>query len=99
MATLTKRVQVLLDPFQYQRLDEIARQRNQSVGALIREAIDRVYLQNAMADRLEAVRALAAMQLPVAGWEQMERESVEEITCGGDDKQPRSTYPLGRPTL
>ena len=99
MATLTKRVQVLLDPFQYQRLDEIARQRNRSVGALIREAIDRVYLQNGMAERLEAVRALAAMQLPVAGWEQMERESVEEITRGGDDKQPRSTYPLGRPTL
>jgi hypothetical protein len=36
-----------------------------------------------MAERLEAVRALAAMQLPVAGWEQMERESVEEMTPDG----------------
>lgn len=80
MATLTKRVQVLLDPFQYQRLDEIARQRNRSVGALIREAIDRVYLQNAVGERLEAVKALAAMELPVSNWEQMERESVEGIT-------------------
>ena len=86
MATPTKRVQVLLDPFQYQRLDEIARQRNRSVGALIREAIDRVYLQHDMDERLEAVRALTAMQLPVAGWEQMEWESVEEITRGGDVK-------------
>jgi len=83
MATLTKRVQVLLDPFQYQRLDEIARQRNRSVGALIREAIDQVYLQSAVDERLEAVRALAAMQLPVADWEQMEQESVEETAADG----------------
>jgi predicted transcriptional regulator len=83
MATLTKRVQVLLDPFQYQRLDEIARQRNRSVGALIREAIDQVYLQSAVDERLEAVRALAAMQLPVADWEQMEQESVEETAPDG----------------
>jgi predicted transcriptional regulator len=83
MATLTKRVQVLLDPFQYQRLDEIARQRNRSVGALIREAIDQVYLQSAVDERLEAVRALAAMQLPVADWEQMEQESAEETAPDG----------------
>jgi len=30
-------------------------------------------------ERLEAVQALAAMQLPVAEWEQMEQESEEEI--------------------
>jgi predicted DNA-binding ribbon-helix-helix protein len=83
MATLTKRVQVLLDPFRYHRLDEIARSRNRSVGALIREAIDRVYLQNDANERLEAVRALAVMQLPVADWKQMERESVEETTFDG----------------
>jgi predicted transcriptional regulator len=83
MATLTKRVQVLLDPFQYQRLDELARQRNRSMGALIREAIDHVYLQSAVEERLGAVRALAAMQLPVADWEQMERESVEETNANG----------------
>jgi predicted DNA-binding protein len=83
MATLTKRVQVLLDPFQYQRLDELARQRDQSMGALIREAIDHVYLQSAVEERLGAVRALAAMQLPVADWEQMERESVEETNSNG----------------
>jgi hypothetical protein len=30
-------------------------------------------------ERVEAVQALAAMQLPVAEWEQMEQESEEEI--------------------
>jgi predicted DNA-binding ribbon-helix-helix protein len=83
MARLTKRVQVLLEPFQYQRLEEIARQRDRSVGALIREAIDQTYLQGAVKDRLAAVRVLAAMQLPVADWEQMERESTEEVTPDG----------------
>ncbi len=79
MTMLTKRVQVLLNPFQYQRLDEIAQQRNRSMEALIREAVDQVYLQSTIDERLEAVQALAAMQLPVADWEQMERESVEEM--------------------
>jgi len=82
MTALTKRVQVLLDPFQYQRLDEIARQRNCSIETLIREAIDRVYLHNAIEERLEAVRTLAAMQLPVTDWEQMAQESVEETAFG-----------------
>ncbi len=83
MARLTKRVQVLLEPFQYQRLEEIARQRDRSVGALIREAIEQTYLQGAADDRIAAVRALAAMRLPVADWEQMERESTEENTPDG----------------
>lgn len=78
MATLTKRVPVLLDPFQYERLKEIARQRHCSVEALVREAIDRVYPQTAVDERLEAVRALAAMKLPVTDWDQMEWESVED---------------------
>ena len=77
MTMLTRQIQVLLNPFQYQRLDEIARQRNRSMEALIREAVDRVYLTSTVDERLEAVQALAAMQLPVADWEQMERESVE----------------------
>ena len=52
-------------------------------AATIREGIDRVYLQNDANERLEAVRALAVMQLPVADWKQMERESVEETTFDG----------------
>jgi predicted DNA-binding ribbon-helix-helix protein len=77
MATPTKRVQILLDPPQYERLKEIARQRHCSVEALVREAIDRVYLQTAVDERLEAVRALAPMKLPVTDWDQIEWESAE----------------------
>jgi hypothetical protein len=59
---------------------------NRSVEALIREATDQVYLQSTVDERLEAVRALAAMQLPVADWEQMERESTENHRIDENDK-------------
>ena len=76
MPTLTKRVQVLLSPQQLQRLQDIADARGESVGALIRQAVEMVYLQGDHERRRDAVRRMAAMSLPVADWEQMERESI-----------------------
>lgn len=40
MATLERRVQVLFDPVQYAELEAEATATHQSVGALIREAVD-----------------------------------------------------------
>ena len=80
MPALSRRVHVLLTEPQYARLKDQARLRHESVSAVIRRAIEE-HLGNAeQADRLAAFRQLAAMQLPVAGWEQMEHESVP----GGD---------------
>ena len=76
MPTFTKRVQVLLSPQQLQRLQDIADARGESVGALIRQAVDMVYLKGDHERRRDAVRRMAAMSLPVADWEQMERESI-----------------------
>ena len=45
MPTLTKRVQVLFSPHQLHLLHEIAENRGQSVGALIREAVEAVYFE------------------------------------------------------
>lgn len=77
MATLNKRVQVLLSPGQYARLKEIARARGKSVGSLIRQAVQKQYLDTSREERLDAVEELAGLRLPVSDWEQMERESVE----------------------
>lgn len=41
---LTKRVQVLFDPVEFERLQRIARREKKSVGALIREAVARSLL-------------------------------------------------------
>lgn len=76
MATLTRRVQVLLSAQQYERLEALAQARGTSVGALIRQAVEKLYLKSDETERLQAARRLAALQLPVAGWEQMERESM-----------------------
>jgi predicted transcriptional regulator len=77
MATLNKRVQVLLSPAQYTRLKEIARARGKSVGSLIRQAVQKQYLDTSQEQRLGAVEEMAGLRLPVSDWEQMERESVE----------------------
>lgn len=76
MPVLSRRVQVLFSEPQIQQLQVIAEARGESVGALIRQAVDTVYLHGERARRLEAVRQMAAMSLPVADWEQMERESI-----------------------
>jgi predicted transcriptional regulator len=77
VAALTKRVQVLFSPAQYARLQEIARARGESVGSLVRQAVQQQYLDNSRAERLAAVEKMGAFRLPVSDWEQMERESVE----------------------
>ena len=79
MSTLTKRVQILLSPEQFSCLKAIARSEGESVGSLVRHAIEDVYLRRAEQERLDAVRELGAMNLPVSDWEQMERESVAEL--------------------
>ncbi len=78
MATLTRRVQVLLPPEQYDRLEALAQARGTSVGALIRQAIQDCYDEADPSDRRHAVRQLSALRLPVADWEEMERESMPE---------------------
>jgi hypothetical protein len=77
MATLSRRVQLLLSPEQYKRLEALADAEGLSVGALIRRAIDRLQGSPRHTKRLKAVRRIAAMSLPVGDWEQMERESME----------------------
>ena len=77
MATLNKRVQVLLSASQYARLKEIARSRGKSVGALVRQAVQKQYLDTSRDERLAAVEEMSRLRLPVSDWEQMERESVE----------------------
>lgn len=76
MSTLTKRIQVLLSSDQHKRLDTLAKSRGTSIGALIREAVEKFYIQSGQEERLKAVRTLSNFELPVSNCEQMERESM-----------------------
>ena len=81
MQTHTKRFQILLQPYLWDRLQALAQERNTSVAALIRAAVERVYFPDqSVTAPLDAVQKLAAMNLPVSDWEQMEAESVPQGT-------------------
>jgi Ribbon-helix-helix protein, copG family. len=73
---LTKRVMVLFDPERYHRLKKEAKQRNSSVGALIREAVAKEVLEKGEVSRstkLEAAKQLISMEEDVPDWKEIEK--------------------------
>jgi len=74
MPTRMKRTQILFPEDELRRLRRDAAARHCSVGHLVREAVAKSYGQKPDQARLEAVRRIAAMSLPVSDWEQMEEE-------------------------
>ena len=77
---LSERTQVLLTPAQRNRLERLAEERRQSVGAIIREAIE-VYTVPTMNSRREAADALLALEAPVADWVEMKAEILRGATA------------------
>jgi len=73
---LTKRVMILFDPERYQKLEEEARQRHCSIGALIRETLESGVLRKGEASRstkLQAAKRLISMEEDVPDWDKVER--------------------------
>ncbi|MBI4340130.1 MAG: hypothetical protein HY680_09300 [Chloroflexi bacterium] len=66
---LTKRVEVLFDPKQYALMEQIAHSRGETVGALVRKAVERQYLQPTQEQRRTAVQQLLAMESDLT-WEE-----------------------------
>jgi len=60
VATLVKRVQVLLGEDEYARLKKMAHDQGNSISAILREAFHKVY-DPSKRDRAKAVRALKAL--------------------------------------
>ncbi|MGH2498472.1 MAG: antitoxin [Candidatus Limnocylindria bacterium] len=74
-----KRAQVLLEDDQIRRLRREAKRRKLSVGALVREAVDRAYPSGPRDRAAIAARMLSGPKLPVDEWEVIERGMEEEI--------------------
>jgi hypothetical protein len=75
---LTHKTTVLLSEGLHRQLSQLAQERGQSLGELVRHACERQY---GMADadaRLAAVDAIEIMRLPVGPVEQMVAESVAD---------------------
>jgi hypothetical protein len=72
----TKRVQVLMDPGEYETLERLARKRRKSVAELMREAVRTHLLSQAAATRrAEAVREFLSLPLlKLPPWKELKRE-------------------------
>jgi hypothetical protein len=79
---LERRLQILIDEPRYRRLAARARERNTSVAAVIREAID-VAIPEDLAKKKAAWEAIkAAPPIPVPDVEELKRELEEARTRG-----------------
>lgn len=82
-ATLTRRLQVLLDDARFERLEGEAARRGSSVATLVREAIDLAFPVDGPG-RLEAGELLlAAEPIEVGDWADHKAEIEEMYGTGG----------------
>jgi predicted DNA-binding protein len=73
---LTKKTTILLQPELHERLSRLARQRNTSIGELIRAACQHQYGLGGSEDRVRAAREIAGLELPVGSVSAMKKEST-----------------------
>jgi len=76
---LSKKTTILFPPELHERLSRLAEHRRTSLGDLVRKACEVQYGLLPVEARLDAVRELASLSLPVAAYEVMERESVPAV--------------------
>jgi len=69
--SLTKRVELMFDPEDYARLEEIARSRGESVAALIRRAVESYYLQPDLEKKHKAVQYIISQETDFGSWEEV----------------------------
>jgi predicted transcriptional regulator len=72
---LSKKTTILFSPELHRRLTQLAARRQVSLGELVREACEIQYGVAGSASRLEAVRGLAGLALPVGTTGEMKHES------------------------
>ena len=68
-----RRTQILLTEKQYKKLHTLSEHKNKSIGFIIREAIDAVYIKEKK-NREKIVEKIAAMNLPSGDWKEIKKE-------------------------
>lgn len=82
MATLTRRLQILIEEDRYARLEHIARARGTTVAALVRAALDEVYPSETLSARTAAERFLERAPIDIGVWEDAKQEIEESLDRG-----------------
>lgn len=68
MATMTRRLQILIDEGRLRRLERLAAQRDSSIATLVRDALDRTYDLSGADPTAAAERFLAREPIDVPDW-------------------------------
>ena len=68
----TKRVEVLFDPEHHRLLEQLARSQGKTVGALVRTAVEQVYLKPTVEERKAAVQGILGERSGL-NWEEAKR--------------------------
>ncbi|RLB53292.1 MAG: hypothetical protein DRI34_13610 [Deltaproteobacteria bacterium] len=74
------RTSISLERKKYERLLKIARRRRCSVSTLIRQSLEMTLGLYDAEDRKRAVEEISSLGLPVASWQQMEKEIISGAT-------------------
>jgi len=72
---INRRTQVLLTEKQFMKLQEISVEKKTSMGYLIREAIDQVFIKTP--DKKKIIDRISGLNLPVDDYEKMKEESLK----------------------
>jgi len=72
-----KKTTLLFEESVYNKLKERAKRENSSIGELVREAVADFYGMKSKEDRLEALKKLKSLNIPVSGQEQIEKEILK----------------------
>lgn len=75
---LSKKTTILFPPELHERLSRLAAQKGVSLGELVRRACEKHYGLMSTQARIEAVQALAKLNLPVADTRTMKEQSVPQ---------------------
>ena len=73
---LSKKTTILFSPVLHARLSRLASERRTSLGELVRSACETQYGLSSKTSRLDAVRQLAKLDLPIADTGRMKMEST-----------------------
>lgn len=82
MATLTRRLQLLLREDQFDRLQRLAEERNSSVAALVREAVEDTYFRSPLPPRAALERFLSRPPMELGDWQDLKGEIEESLARG-----------------
>ncbi len=84
-----KRVEVLFDPADYKRLDEVARREGKPVGAVIREAVAKYVVAPSEAEREAAWEDFFSIE---TGIDPGSPEDIKEVILKGYDEDDARMY-------